>query len=332
LTQAAASLYTGFMPSPTTVVPTFAYRCPACTSPLDEQAGRLCCANEGREFVQQGGIWPLLTTEQATAHAPFLRDYAVVRASEGWARPEPDSDLGPKAAYYLALPDWDVSGYYPATWRRRRLNYYAMSAVLEQQVGSLRLLDLGAGNGWMSNRLAKRGHQLCALDLSLDAQDGLAVGRVYFARESQRFARVQADAQQLPLVTAQFDAVIANDSLHYLSDLTASLREAGRVLKPGGVLLILDSPCYPDQTEGETALSQLRSYYEQFKLPALDYHPGYLVREQLVGDLQVAGFALVGWQGPFAGVESGLLAWWRKLRGRPAPSETYPLIVARKDN
>ncbi len=292
----------------------------------------MACAADGSEFGQLGGIWPLLTPAQAAAHARCLHDYAAVRASEGWARPEPDSDLGPNAAYYLALPDWDVSGYYPATWRRRRLNYYAMLAVLERQAGSLRLLDLGAGNGWMSNRLAKRGHQLCALDLSLDARDGLAVGRVYFARESQRFARVQADAQQLPLATTQFDAVIANASLHYLGDLAASLREAGRVLKPGGLLLILDSPCYPDQAAGETALAQLRSYYEQFKLPALDYRPGYVVRERLVGDLQAAGFALAGWQGPFAGVESGLLAWWRKLRGKPAPSESYPLIVARKDN
>ncbi len=49
---------------------------------------------------------------------------------------------------------------------------------------------------------------------------------------------VQGDAASLPFGPAVFDAVICNHSLEHFQDLTSSLLEIGRVLKPGGSLLI----------------------------------------------------------------------------------------------
>jgi SAM-dependent methyltransferase len=49
---------------------------------------------------------------------------------------------------------------------------------------------------------------------------------------------VLADASRLPFRARSFDAVIANHSLEHFEDLQGSLREIGRVVKPGGALFI----------------------------------------------------------------------------------------------
>ena len=49
---------------------------------------------------------------------------------------------------------------------------------------------------------------------------------------------VQADAAQLPFGANCFDAIISNHSLEHFDDLTGSLQEVARVLKPNGSLYI----------------------------------------------------------------------------------------------
>src|SRR5712692_1178481 len=49
---------------------------------------------------------------------------------------------------------------------------------------------------------------------------------------------VQADAASLPFASASFAAIVANHSLEHFERLDASLRELGRVVKPGGSIYI----------------------------------------------------------------------------------------------
>jgi predicted RNA methylase len=51
----------------------------------------------------------------------------------------------------------------------------------------LDLLDLGAGTGWMSYRLALRGHHPVAVDLLNDDRDGLGAARHFFAKLPREF-------------------------------------------------------------------------------------------------------------------------------------------------
>jgi dolichol-phosphate mannosyltransferase len=82
--------------------------------------------------------------------------------------------------------------------------------------------DLGCG----SSRFTSSGHELVALDLRQDKLRFLA---------STNSRRVQADIMKLPLKSATLEAVVLSQSLEYVSDLGAALREVNRVLKPGGV-------------------------------------------------------------------------------------------------
>ena len=121
----------------------------------------------------------------------------------------------------------------------------------------LRILDLGAGNGWLSNRLAERGHQITAVDLSDDAFDGLGAARHYGAA----FAALLAEFDRLPLADQQVDLAVFNASLHYSTDYARTLGEALRVLQPRGTLVILDTPMYSDPTSGARMVQERQSHF-----------------------------------------------------------------------
>jgi len=90
------------------------------------------------------------------------------------------------------------------------------------------LLDVGSGTGEFQRRLRAEGHtgRLCVLDMSQAAVD--AAGAV------QGIEGFLGDAQALPFPDAAFDAVTARHMLYHVPDPVLAIREARRVLRPGG--------------------------------------------------------------------------------------------------
>jgi SAM-dependent methyltransferase len=121
----------------------------------------------------------------------------------------------------------------------------------------LRILDLGAGNGWLSNRLAERGHSVTAIDLSDDPFDGLGAVRHY----GSAFRPVLAEFDRLPIGKTEFDLAVFNASLHYSTNYAATLSETQRVLHPRGTLVILDTPMYTDPTSGAQMVQERQSRF-----------------------------------------------------------------------
>ena len=160
----------------------------------------------------------------AATRQRFLDDYIKIRHAEGRGSQD--------AAYYLALPYRDITGRLQDQWTIRAKSYrYLESRVLppiEKQCGRpLRIADLGAGNCWLSYRLALRGHRPIAIDILGDPLDGLAAGRHY--QERTPFPRVNAEFDDLPLAAGSLDLAIYNASIHYSTDYRRTLAEIRRV-------------------------------------------------------------------------------------------------------
>lgn len=100
------------------------------------------------------------------------------------------------------------------------------------------LLDVGTGTGRMLEVLAPAvGHAL-GIDLS---REMLAVARVNLERAGLENGIVRrGDMYQLPLPDGSFDAAVIHQVLHYADRPAAVLFEAARVLRPGGVLVLVD--------------------------------------------------------------------------------------------
>ena len=100
------------------------------------------------------------------------------------------------------------------------------------------LLDLGTGTGRMLEMFGPDIERGLGLDLSLDM---LLLARDRLERAGLRNCSVrQGDIYDLPLADDSFDVVILHQVLHFLDDGARAIREAARVLRPGGRLLVVD--------------------------------------------------------------------------------------------
>jgi ubiquinone/menaquinone biosynthesis C-methylase UbiE len=131
-----------------------------------------------------------------------------------------------------------------AEWDRIRKLHVADEAVEEAIRAALSekpfrsLLDLGTGTGRMLEMFGPDIERGLGLDLSLDM---LLLARDRLERAGLRNCSVrQGDIYDLPLANGSFDVVILHQVLHFLDDGARAIREAARVLRPGGRLLVVD--------------------------------------------------------------------------------------------
>ncbi len=131
-----------------------------------------------------------------------------------------------------------------AEWDRIRKLHVADAAVEEAIRAALAdkpfrsLLDLGTGTGRMLELFGPAIERGLGLDLSLDM---LSLARARLDRAGLRHCTVrQGDIYDLALPKDSFDLVIIHQVLHFLDDGARAIREAARVLRPGGRLLVVD--------------------------------------------------------------------------------------------
>ncbi len=256
-------------PVPGTRRDPFVFACPVCHGQLDWLSPETVrCSLDGLTFGREAGIWRFLPPERAAALAQFRQEYETVRRSEGRGSDDP--------AFYRALPFVGGNGtqintdfslrpsQLNAGWGERARSFVVLVDRVIRPLESklqrpLRILDLGAGNGWLSNRLAARGHTLAAVDLGVNKWDGLGAHRHY----ETDFICLQAEFDHLPLDNDQADLVIFNASLHYSVNYEVTLREALRLLKPGGQVVVLDTAVYQHPFSGQQMVAEREAAFLQ---------------------------------------------------------------------
>lgn len=101
-----------------------------------------------------------------------------------------------------------------------------------------RVLDLGCGGGHVSYRAAPHVAEVVAVDLTPEMLE--AVTRTAAERGLTNIATRQAAAERLPFEDSRFDVVLCRFTAHHWRDFEAGLREARRVLAPGGTAIFID--------------------------------------------------------------------------------------------
>jgi SAM-dependent methyltransferase len=197
----------------------------------------------------------------------FVDSYRRLRLAEGFASSDPE--------FARRLPFRDLTGRNRGIWRIRAVHYAVIRACLALLPRSDRVLDLGSGNGWLARRLAGA-HRVTAADV--DATDtGLG------GLDDARVRRLRAELETLPVTDGSFDVVIAAAALHYAGDLFGALAEIARVLRPGGALILADSPLYADPVERHRAWQRTQRYYAEAGTPELAARYRGLTRTELDG-------------------------------------------------
>jgi ArsR family transcriptional regulator len=131
-----------------------------------------------------------------------------------------------------------------AQWHKIRSLYIdeaEVEAALSEVIAAAAprdLLDIGTGTGRMIEVLGPTVSHALGIDQS---REMLAVARVNLERAGLANSIVRlGDMYQLPLADASFDAIVIHQVLHYADRPAAAIAEAARVLRPNGVLVVVD--------------------------------------------------------------------------------------------
>ena len=132
-----------------------------------------------------------------------------------------------------------------------------------------KVLDLGCGAGHLTYAIAPYAKSVTAYDLSqemLEVVDAEAAQRGLINVET-----VQGSVHDLPFEDASYDAVVSRYSAHHWRQISVALKEAHRILKPGGTLCCIDvaggpEPLFDTYLQTVEVLrdpSHVRDYTEQ---------------------------------------------------------------------
>jgi len=154
-------------------------------------------------------------------------------------------------------------------------SWFLWAGALASLLPPLEVVDFGCGTGVLSASIARWARRVVAIDQSRPA---LQKARERARREGlTNIDFLQQDLHQLSLPAGKKDLVVISQSLHHTDQPAAVLREAARILKPGGKVVVL-----------ELMPHQEAWVREQLGHKHLGFEP-----EALAAGLQEAGFAEV---------------------------------------
>ncbi|MCC4594363.1 class I SAM-dependent methyltransferase [Xanthomonas campestris pv. phormiicola] len=223
------------------------------------------------------GLVPIdgVLVQQALAADPFERRYLAVRQQEGRVYSDAQVRMLPRPGGALGASH---------EWRVRAASCRRLLRHLQARGGSGPLLELGCGNGWLSQRLAEGlQREVCGVDVN---RTELAQAARVFAA-SARLSFVAGDIHTLPLPPQRFDAVVLPACIQYFADPRALIARLLGLLQDDGELHVIDSPFYADAAHAQASAArslryftglgcaELASRYHQHTYAALD---GIVVR------------------------------------------------------
>jgi SAM-dependent methyltransferase len=166
-----------------------------------------------------------------------------------------------------------------------------------------RCLEVGAGNGslsqWLAQRVGPAGH-VTATDINIDLMQGIAGGNL----EVRAFDVVHDEPPGAP-----FDLVAIRALLHHLPERRAVVTRMARWLKPGGWLFIQEPDFYPTWTVEPPSQRQL---WETFIRWAASHQIDYYVGRKIPAWVQADGLRDVSSEGHAILYNGGspFAQWW----------------------
>lgn len=190
---------------------------------------------------------------------PFEADYLAIRNEE--KRIYSDEQL-------RSLPLVDKEHPHRQEWAIRQKGLERLLEYRRKHPSIKSILDLGCGNGWMSNALAR---QSGATVIGLDMNSG----------ELQQAASVFQDVAHLRFCYGDifddifpettFDMIICASSVQYFPDISALLDRLLSLLSDAGEIHILESPFYAN-ADIEAAARRSADYFLRMGFPRLAQH------------------------------------------------------------
>lgn len=121
---------------------------------------------------------------------------------------------------------------------QRNIARHFLSNIKTKNLSPERILDIGAGTGWLSRELS------LLYKKSVFCIDS-ALGMALFAKTRPGLISIVAEAQNLPFKNNSFDCIVSNLAFQWVFDLDKAFSQVKRVLSPEGVFYFT---CFSKET------------------------------------------------------------------------------------
>jgi SAM-dependent methyltransferase len=185
--------------------------------------------------------------------------YLTSRKKEGWFY----DDENVKELPYAGFPSEQAKIW---SWRRHSLS--RLVSHLREAFGKRQfsLLDVGCGNGWMTNYLACKlpSAQLFGVDVNIVELE--QANRV-FSKPNLKFGYADILSEDLP--AKSFDIIVLAGSAQYFADLNILQRSLLRLLTADGEAHIIDTNFYRDSQSRNLAKLASEDYFNKQDTPEM---------------------------------------------------------------
>lgn len=152
---------------------------------------------------------------------------------------------------------------------RKEIIYQILQYATQVKKNSLKMLEIGCGNGNVLSYLKSKGIDIEGIDISIEA--------LHLCRKRCKTILYQADGKNMPFPDASYDVIGMFDLIEHIDNEQLFLSEAFRICKDGGILIIT-VPAY----------KSLWSYFDN-----VSGHKRRYGKNELIMKLRQAGFEIV---------------------------------------
>lgn len=164
-----------------------------------------------------------------------------------------------------ALPDIPSSHIHFNEWRSRKRSSRQLVDYLKKKSMHLRVLEIGCGNGWLSNKIADQvNSNVTGIDIN---NTELSDARVLW-RQKKNLEFIYGDIRDDFFKSSHFDIIVFAASIQYFPSLPDILLVAISLLRPGGEIHILDTKFYEEE-EVHAAIKRTEKYYSAIGYPGM---------------------------------------------------------------
>jgi 2-polyprenyl-3-methyl-5-hydroxy-6-metoxy-1,4-benzoquinol methylase len=172
---------------------------------------------------------------------------------------------------------------------RHFCDFANMAVALDLPAGA-RILDVACGSGWLSEYFARLGYDVTGIDISPQliqiSEERIRVLPPRIDPETEIRCRFRVHDIELGALDEKFDAIVCYDAMHHFAEEKSAVQNIAAMLRPGGVLFILEGNRPATGSAGEAELAQVMRNYGTLESP---FDAAYL--RQL---LDQCGLAVIG--------------------------------------
>lgn len=185
-------------------------------------------------------------------------------------------------------------------WAIRERNFERFKKYLCKKLDkNATILDVGCGNGWMTNAIYKLGYSVTGVDLNrLELEQA---ERVFGSSETLLW--VYADVLRDTIPGWQYDMILLSASCQYFPDIKQLTQSLMAMLKHGGEIHLTDSIFYNSPEEMLMAKKRSEDYYMKLGFPEMADYYFHFSKSQLLD----AGYKKMY---PVNIFSRGKLQWW----------------------